>query len=146
MIISEVKNKRGTLIANCVCDECGKEFKRYLCMIESQRNFCSSECSSKSQRGRTGNQASYWRGGRHKSKKGYVLIYKPKHYPFAKKRKYVREHRLIMEKAIGRYLRQEEVVHHKNGIKDDNRIENLLLFNDDLEHRGYEALIRAIKN
>lgn len=57
---------------------------------------------------------------------GYILIYNPQH-PFCDSKGYVREHRLVMEKSIGRYLEKDEEIHHINGIKNDNRIENLKL-------------------
>jgi hypothetical protein len=69
-----------------------------------------------------------WKGGRTKTPDGYVLV-AARNHPSAKKPHYkVAEHRLVMEKHIGRYLLKHENVHHKNGIKDDNRIENLELW------------------
>jgi len=58
-----------------------------------------------------------WRGGRY-YKDGYVMI-------LCADGKYRREHRLIAEKKIGRRLRSCEVVHHINGVRDDNRPMNL---------------------
>ena len=63
---------------------------------------------------------------------GYVLAYAPKH-PRAHKDGYVMLHTVIMERAIGRYLNEGEVVHHINRNKEDNRLENLRLM-DKKEH------------
>lgn len=77
-----------------------------------------------------------WKGGRTKTTYGYILVYKPEH-PFCTKQGYVKEHRLVMEKILGRYLTPEEIPHHKNEIKDDNRPENLRLFNNNAEHMKF---------
>ena len=75
-------------------------------------------------------------GNKKKDSTGYILILQPNH-PYAQKRGYVPEHRLIMEKHLGRYLKSEEVVHHINGQRDDNRIENLMLFKNKGKHSAY---------
>jgi len=75
----------------------------------------------------TGSKNPRWNGGVSKLMSGYILIKKPNH-PYAHKRTgYVLEHRLVIEQAIGRYLEPNEEVHHINGVKDDNRLENLEL-------------------
>ena len=67
-----------------------------------------------------------WKGGRRKNKQGYILIRLPDHAN-ALRNGYVQEHTLIMCRHLERPLEKNELVHHKNGIKDDNRIENLEL-------------------
>ena len=64
----------------------------------------------------------------HKKKRtdGYICIYFPDH-PKSNKDGYIMEHDLIMECLIGRHLNDDEVVHHKNKIRNDNRKENLEL-------------------
>ena len=57
---------------------------------------------------------------------GYILAYAPKH-PHAHKDGYVMLHTILMERSIGRYLESDEVVHHINHNRQDNRIENLML-------------------
>jgi hypothetical protein len=84
----------------------------------------------------TGINHYHWKGGRIINKYGYIEILQPNH-PFAMIRNYVFEHRLVMEKHLGRFLRTEERVHHINGIKDDNRIENLKLFSNEIEHQRF---------
>ena len=76
--------------------------------------------------GQVGENHASWKGGRWVDHKGYVRIWIPEH-PFHDIRGYVKEHRLIMEKHLGRYLTKDEDVHHINGDKTDNRIENLEL-------------------
>lgn len=65
-------------------------------------------------------------GHRKRRVDGYITIFCPDH-PNATKDGHVLEHVLIMEKAIGRHLTKDEVVHHKNHKRDDNRLENLEL-------------------
>ena len=59
-------------------------------------------------------------------KSGYVFVYLPGHP--RTKAKYIQQHVLVMEKYLNRFLTIGENVHHKNGVKDDNRIENLELW------------------
>jgi len=65
-------------------------------------------------------------GHKKKRKDGYIAIYFPDH-PKSSKDGHIMEHILVMECLIGRHLKDNEVVHHKNGIRDDNRKENLRL-------------------
>lgn len=57
---------------------------------------------------------------------GYRLLFAPDH-PARTKDGYVPEHRLVMEREMGRFLYAWETVHHKNGVRQDNRPENLQL-------------------
>lgn len=66
-----------------------------------------------------------WKNGRYKEKQtGYIWVRSTNH-PNVNSHGYVSEHRLVMEGHLGRYLTKGEAVHHRNGIKDDNRLENL---------------------
>lgn len=87
-----------------------------------------------------GEKALGWKGGRRRNC-GYVMIFCPDH-PLAGVTGYVMEHRLIMEAHIGRYLRDDEEVHHRNEIRSDNRLENLQLMTKS-EHMAHHARERA---
>jgi hypothetical protein len=76
--------------------------------------------------------------------RGYILEWAPKH-PFNVKG-YVYQHRLVMEKYLGRYLLREELVHHKNHQKDDNRPENLEVLSSKqhvTEHKGIMVFLNG---
>jgi len=67
-----------------------------------------------------------WKGGKYLNSDGYVMI-KCEGHPKANRDGYVREHRLVMEGKLQRYLEPWELPHHKNEIKTDNKPKNLEL-------------------
>lgn len=71
-------------------------------------------------------------GKRVKTEAGYIMVRCPDH-PNANKGKngaYAFEHRLVMAKHLGRAIKADEIIHHVNGDKSDNRIENLELLSN----------------
>lgn len=80
-------------------------------------------------KGRLREEHPTWKGGRSQLRDGYISLYIDKADPFyaMHNKGYVLEHRLIMAKHLGRCLHNKEIVHHLNGIRSDNRLENLAL-------------------
>lgn len=85
-------------------------------------------------KGRTRERNPNYKGGRYVGEDGYVYILDPGRRSF----NYTQEHRLIMARHLGRELGPDEVVHHRNRIKSDNRLENLQLMTN-AEHSALHA-------
>jgi HNH endonuclease len=100
----------------------------------------------------TGEAAAYTSPGRTGRilKLGYVLIFEPSH-PNAHKDGYVAEHTKVMAERLGRPLEPFEEVHHKNGIRSDNRPDNLELWARGMQPPGsrvtdlIDAAVRVLK-
>jgi hypothetical protein len=113
---------RKCVIRNC--ENCGKEFNARLDGIKNGNSrFCSIKCGRAN---KFGSKCSGWKGGKQIDSRGYIWIYSPYH-PYGNKKKYVLEHRLVMEKFLNRFLLPIEIVHHINELVNDNRIENLMI-------------------
>jgi hypothetical protein len=104
------------------CAWCGNAFQPD--RRTARRSTCSRRCAydlGNTKRGRKGPDNPKWKGGVKSHSSGYLR-------EWDKKRGYMLQHRLVMERVLGRPLLQHEQVHHKNGIRDDNRPENLELW------------------
>lgn len=109
------------------CEGCGKE--RWVHLVRGLP--CHTLCISCAGKGKhDGEKNPQWKGGRKKAHAGYFQIKvfpDDFFYPMADYKGYVREHRLVMARHMGRCLHPWEHVHHKNALKGDNGIENLEL-------------------
>lgn len=105
-----------------ICESCGVEFRP---RPNNVGRFCSRSCLYA---GTKGEKSPHYAGGRNVTADGYVKVQAHGHPAAHGNGAYVSEHRLVMEARLGRYMLPGENVHHINGVKDDNRDENLELW------------------
>ena len=96
-----------------------------------------------STKNRRGEKSPSWKGGRVVLPQGYVAIWKPDH-PQANKNGYVLEHRMVASDALGIRLTPKDEVHHINGVKDDNRPENLIVVPRGKHQKMHAEIIREL--
>lgn len=157
------------MLKNHKCELCKEQFIDY---ISNKRRFCSKECASKSMslsmsgrcpkglkkwrknggkpwnKGLIGSMSreknGNWKGGEYKNM-GYVYTLFPSH-PLSRKNGYVLRSRLIIEKYLGRFTTKQESPHHINKIRNDDRVENLILYKNKSAHNKAEHNIKISKS
>lgn len=155
------QSKNGKFFSGKIvkCAGCGKDVYRRMSLIKRSKFIaCSKSCASKIRMAgkkpwNIGKKLHYdvwnkgiespmsmekhpsWRGGRTNTANGYIAIRE-------KRNSTKLEHRLVMEKHIGRRLKSHEVVHHIDHDRSNNDISNLMLFKNNSEHIKYHAKLR----
>jgi len=142
-----------------ICRHCQKIFIHYR---KDTGNYCSKSCCGKAKdwlknysanglgkkcpaKGLKLEKNPAWKGGvtywrKHGNYKPIKYVRCPKEFlPMARKDGYVMEHRLIVAQSLGICLERTQVVHHINHDPQDNRLENLMLFQSNKEHKLYEG-------
>lgn len=107
------------------CERCGKRIER---KGDRYRRFCSSECRARQV------------GSKRLSNIGYIMLKVGKSYPGANRAGWILEHRYVIEQSLGRSLGDNEHVHHKNGDRTDNRLENLELWSGKKDPKGQRQI------
>lgn len=132
----ESGNDKTTVPVICVC---GKQSLLPLRTIKKStfRGMCHQCVLTNKLHARSGPDASKWNGGRQTTAQGYIWLhelhvpeherelFRPMFLYLGRAAQYVSEHRLVVARQLGRPLTKDEIVHHKNGVKTDNRLENL---------------------
>lgn len=126
----------------CVC-ECGNQAIVDGAKLKNGHTRSCGCLALEAVKARCGSKHMWWKGGIKITDHGYVEV-KNRNHPNARKDGYVKEHIAVMSDHLGRPLLKGETVHHKNGIKHDNRIENLELWSKN--HSNGQRVDDLIKN
>jgi hypothetical protein len=148
--------KRIAASGERLCLKCGNKLtltiypsgrKEALCKF-LKRSYCSLYCARHSEEFKNrfaiqnnGKLNGNWKGGKNFRENGYVELWIPNH-PFANHDGYVLEHRIIMEKKLGRYLKPKEIVHHIDENTNNNAIDNLMLFKNAGYHISHHLRLK----
>ena len=135
-VASNAKRHRPLIVA---CKLCGKEVRRNPGMVKRSKNtFCSPACRSAFSKTERGAIWSTWKGGRYLfHTTGYMYVCHPTKRKPDGSRALILEHRLVMERHIGRPLERHEHVHHLDGDKTNNTLSNLHLCQSAKEHKQF---------
>jgi hypothetical protein len=131
------------------CPECGKERWVRLSHGKPKHNRCV-ECIHKTNGvEERGDKHWAWKGGRIKNDSGYIIVYVDRvdpYFPMSSKKEkwggYVLEHRLVMARSLNRCLASNEIIHHKDGDKQNNTLSNLTIMTREKHKMSYGDAFR----
>jgi hypothetical protein len=136
--MKDTLGRENRKLADRYCHECGKQFRP----LRKSSKYCSRQCAWKNNGGHNKKQESWWINS-----KGYI----EGRVTINGKKVYKKLHRWIMEQHLGHPISKDYDVHHINGDKQDNRIENLQLIkhgkhttvtnNNKLYKKGYKLCL-----
>ncbi len=135
----------GKKMSCLICKKQSYYYPSALKRKKTKYHFCSNKCHGLWMKtSQIGKNNPIWKGGK-RIRNGYIQILCPEH-PFADSAGYIFQHRLVVEKKLGRILTKKEIIHHVNNIKIDNRIKNLELTNSKKHSSLHHAGIKHNKN
>jgi hypothetical protein len=142
-------NYKGTSLVKIYCGNCHQTHYTQVTPLKKTKTAYCLRCSLSLQNpSGSGPRNPRWLGGTKCHPEGYLSIHldtlspdeKILFAPMLRKDQYILEHRVVMARHLGRPLLSSEVIHHLNGIKDDNRLENLFLCTDNTDHKKQNSL------